>query len=152
MRIRILWEGKTKNPHLRGLEKDYADRIAKFNSLAIEEITPVRKKDKSAALSSGERKLLEKLHGSVKVFLDPRGRDWTSQEFAEWIGKQAVRGTRELAFLVGDTEGFSAAFCDEADLLLSLSRMTLTHEWARSLLLEQIYRAFTILRGFPYAR
>ncbi len=152
MRIRILWEGRTKNPHLRGLEKDYAARITKFNSLAVEEMTPVRKRCEAAALTSGERKLLEKLRGSVKVLLDPRGSEWTSQEFAEWIGKQAVRGTREIAFLVGDTEGFSAAFRDEADLLLSVSRMTLTHEWARSLLLEQIYRAFTILRGFPYAR
>jgi 23S rRNA (pseudouridine1915-N3)-methyltransferase len=152
MRIRVLWEGKTKNPDLRSLVGDYVERISKFNNIVIEQISPVRKRGESAPLSAGERRLLEKLRGSVKVFLDPRGHEWTSEEFAAWIAKQAVRGTRELSFLAGDTEGFSAAFRGEADLLLSLSRMTLTHEWARALLLEQVYRAFTILRGFPYPR
>ncbi len=96
--------------------------------------------------------MLGKLSGSCKVLLDPRGREWTSGEFAEWLGQQAVRGTRELAFLVGGPDGFSAAFRERADLLLSLSRLTLTRDWARTLLLEQIYRGFTILRGYPYSR
>jgi len=84
--------------------------------------------------------------------LDERGREWSSAEFAEWLGQQALRGTRELVFLIGGPEGFSAAFRKEADVLLALSRMTLTHDWARALLLEQIYRGFTILRGYPYPR
>ncbi len=84
--------------------------------------------------------------------LDPRGREWTSEEFAQWLGQQALRGTRELVFVVGGPEGFSEAFRREADLLFSLSRMTLTRDRARTLLLEQIYRGLTILRGFPYAR
>ena len=103
-------------------------------------------------LSSGERNLLEKTRGSTRVFLDERGREWTSAEFAEWLGQQGLRGTRELVFLIGGPEGFSAAFRQEADVLLALSRMTLTHDWARSLLLEQIYRGFAILRGYPYPR
>ena len=84
--------------------------------------------------------------------LDPRGREWTSEEFAKWLGDRTLDGTRELAFLVGGDRGFPAAMRDEADLLLALSRMTLTHDWACTLLLEQIYRGFTILRGYPYAR
>ena len=63
-----------------------------------------------------------------------------------------MHGTREVAFLVGGPDGLSAAFRERADLLLSLSRLTLTSDWARTLLLEQIYRGFTILRGFPYPR
>ena len=86
------------------------------------------------------------------VLLDSHGREWTSQEFGEWLGQRALHGTRELVFVVGGPEGFSSAFREEADLLLSLSRLTLTHDWARTLLLEQIYRGFTMLRGYPYPR
>lgn len=154
MRIRIIWEGKTKDPHLRALQADLASRIGHFSELVVEEIRPVRRRDsgKETKLSAAEQRLVEKLRGSTKVFLDDRGREWTSEEFAEWLGRQALRGTRELAFLVGGPEGFSAAFRRQADLLLALSRMTLTHDWARALLLEQVYRGFTILRGFPYPR
>jgi len=154
MRIRILWEGKTKEAHLRALQADLAGRIEHFTRLILEELPSARRtsETRKAGLSSNERSLLEKLRGSTKVFLDERGREWTSEEFAEWLGQQALRGTRELAFLVGGPDGFSAAFRKEADVLLALSRMTLNHDWARALLLEQIYRGFTILRGYPYPR
>jgi 23S rRNA (pseudouridine1915-N3)-methyltransferase len=154
MRIRILWEGKTKEAHLRALQTDLAGRIEHFTRLILEELPPARRASevRKTGLSSNERSLLEKLRGSTKVFLDERGREWTSEEFAEWLGQQALRGTRELAFLVGGPDGFSAAFRKEADVLLALSRMTLNHDWARALLLEQIYRGFTILRGYPYPR
>ncbi len=154
MRIRILWEGKTKDPHLRAVQADLAERIGHFTGLAVEEVPPLRRAGRAPknGLSSTERDLLEKLRGCTKVFLDERGREWTSEEFAEWLGQETLRGTRELVFLVGGPDGFSAAFRKKADILMALSRMTLTRDWARSLLLEQIYRGFTILRGFPYAR
>ena len=154
MRIRILWEGKTKEAHLRALQTDLAGRIEHFTRLILEELPPARRASEArkTGLSSNERSLLEKLRGSTKVFLDERGREWTSEEFAEWLGQHALRGTRELAFLIGGPDGFSAAFRKEADALLALSRMTLNHDWARALLLEQIYRGFTILRGYPYPR
>jgi 23S rRNA (pseudouridine1915-N3)-methyltransferase len=154
VRIRIIWQGKTKDAHLRALQADYQARIAHFCEVAVEEIPSARSAAASNVkkLSPAERRLMEKLGSSAKVFLDPRGREWTSEEFAEWLGQQALRGTRELAFLVGGPEGFSATFRKHADLLLSLSRMTLTSDWARTLLLEQIYRGFTILRGYPYPR
>ncbi len=161
MRIRVISEGKTKDAHLRGLQADYVKRIAHFTELAVEEIPAARRSSSRVAgrergaessLSPAERRLLERLRGGYKVFLDSRGRQWTSEEFAEWLGQQAVRGARELAFLVGGREGFSNAFRKEADLLLSLSTLTLTRDWARTLLLEQIYRAFAILRDYPYAR
>lgn len=152
MRIRILREGRTKDPNLRALENDYAARIAHFNEIILEELPSMRKQGSKPKSSPAERRLAEKLGGSVKTLLDPRGRELTSEEFAQWLGQEAVRGTRELAFLVGGPDGFSPAFRVKADMLLALSRMTLTHEWARVLLLEQIYRGFTMLRGFPYAR
>jgi 23S rRNA (pseudouridine1915-N3)-methyltransferase len=154
MRIRILFEGRTKDAHLRAIQEDLAGRIEHFTGLTLEELPTPRGTShvRKAGLTSAERALLEKLRGVKKVLLDERGRERSSQEFAEWLELEAVRGTRELAFLIGGPDGFSDAFRDEADVLMALSRMTLTHDWARTLLLEQIYRGFTILRGFPYAR
>jgi len=154
MRIRIIWEGKTKDARLNALTADYRKRISHLCDVVIEEIRPARDpvRDKADKLSAGERRLLEKLRGSTKVFLDERGREYSSQEFAQWLGQQALQGTREIAFLIGGPDGFPTAFRKEADHLMALSRMTLTHEWARALLFEQIYRGFTILRGYPYAR
>ena len=154
MRIRVLWEGKTKDPHLRAMVKEYSDRIARFNEIVVEDVSETKRirSGKSKRLLPVESRMLEKLDASTKVLLDPQGFEWSSQKFAEWLGGQGLHGTREVAFIVGGPEGFSPEFRSKADLLLSLSRLTLTHEWARALLLEQIYRGFTILRGFPYAR
>jgi len=154
LRIRIIREGKPRDQHLRALQADYQDRIAHFIDLKVEERPSLggQKGSRRASADSAERKWLESLQPSYKILLDSRGREWTSQEFAEWLGERALRGTRELAFLVGGDRGFPAAVREQADLLMGLSRLTLTHDWACTLLLEQIYRAFTILRGYPYAK
>lgn len=154
MRIRVFWEGKTKDPHLRALVADYTQRIAKFTEITIEELPEARKSRSQSAKkpSPVEARMLEKTARSTRVFLDPEGAEWTSKEFALWLGDQGVHGTREIAFVVGAADGFSPSFRAHANVLVSLSRMTLTHEWTRAMLLEQIYRAFSILRGFPYAR
>ena len=154
MRIRVFWEGKTKDPHLRALVTDYTNRIAKFTDIVIEELPETKKRGSLSASkeSPAETRMLEKMGKCTRVFLDPQGAEWTSKEFAMWLGDQGVHGTREIAFVVGAADGFSPAFRQHANVLLSLSRMTLTHDWTRAMLLEQIYRGFTILRGFPYAR
>ncbi len=154
MRIRLIWEGKTKDEHLRALQADYQARIAHFSKLEVEELAADRssRMRKEGGLSTSEKRLLEKVAGSRKVVLDERGEEWTSAEFAQWMSACAVKGIRELAFLIGGPEGFSGAFRKKADVLLALSRMTLTRDWARTLLLEQIYRSFTIQQGYPYPR
>ncbi len=154
MRIRIIWEGKTKDLYLRAIQQDLAGRIGHFTALSVEELPALRGtgRARESGLIRGERALLEKLSGATKVLLDERGRERSSREFAQWLGQEALRGSRELAFLVGGTEGFSSAFRDKADHLMALSRMTLTRDWARTLLLEQLYRGFTILHNFPYHR
>jgi 23S rRNA (pseudouridine1915-N3)-methyltransferase len=160
MRIRLISQGKTRDANLRGLQAEYVKRIAHFVDFAVEEVAPGRrsssiprgrKRRVECGLPPDERRLIERLTRATKVLLDSRGRQWTSGKFAEWLEQQAVGGTRDLAFLVGAKEGFSPAFRSEADLMLSLSTLTLTRDWACALLLEQIYRAFTILRGYPYA-
>jgi 23S rRNA (pseudouridine1915-N3)-methyltransferase len=154
VRIRIIREGKPKDLHLRALQADYQDRIAHFVDLKLEEKSLLggKRAARGGAADSAQRKWLQRLRSSYKVLLDPQGREWTSPEFAEWLGERALRDTRELTFLVGGDLGFPASVREQADLLMGLSRLTLTHDWACTLLLEQIYRAFTILRGYPYAK
>jgi 23S rRNA (pseudouridine1915-N3)-methyltransferase len=154
VRIRIVREGKPKNANLKALQMDYEERIRHFIDVRIEESPAVDRVagSRPRGQSAGSRRWLEGLRQSYKVLLDPCGREWSSEEFAEWLGERALRGTRELVFLVGGDKGFAPAVREQADLLLGLSRMTLTRDWACTLLLEQIYRGFTILRGFPYAK
>jgi 23S rRNA (pseudouridine1915-N3)-methyltransferase len=154
VRIRIIREGKPRNANLRALQADYQERIKHFIDVRIEESPAVDRVagSRSHGQSAGSRRWLEGLRNSYKILLDPSGREWSSEEFAEWLGERALRGTRELIFLVGGDKGFAPAIREQADLLLGLSRMTLTHDWACTLLLEQIYRGFTILRGYPYAK
>ncbi|MDE3178659.1 MAG: 23S rRNA (pseudouridine(1915)-N(3))-methyltransferase RlmH [Acidobacteriota bacterium] len=153
MQIRIISEGKTKDERLRALQADYAARIRHFTRLEVEEVPPSRRTGKKPPLTSSERRLLEKTRQSLKVALDERGKEMTSPALAEWMSKAAARGgVREIAFLVGGPDGFTESFRSQADFVLALSRMTLTRDWSMTLLLEQIYRGFTIERGYPYPR
>src|SRR5690348_9807988 len=112
MRIRLIWEGKTRNPQLRALEHDYAARLKHFVEIAIEEmpIGPTGSKHTTrdnGTMSAAERRLLDRLGPDYKIMLDAGGQQWTSDEFARWLEERAVRGTRALAFLVGAPAGFS---------------------------------------------
>ena len=90
MRIRVLWEGKTKDAHLRALQSDLVSRIEHFTALTVEQLPPLRKAGRrnGPGISPSERNLLEKIRESTKVFLDERGREWSSAEFAEWLGNR----------------------------------------------------------------
>ncbi len=88
----------------------------------------------------------------VVVLLDERGKMFSSEEFAGWVGRQRDGGTQNLVFGVGPADGWSEATRERAGLLLSLGKMTLPHELARVVLAEQVYRGFSILAGHPYHR
>lgn len=88
---------------------------------------------------------------AAKVLLDPGGKEMTSASFTKWIARAEMEG-RDQAFVVGGADGLPVEWRHKADMLLSLSRMTFPHELARAMLSEQIYRAFTTLRGHPYPR
>ena len=152
MKIHSWWEGKTKNEHIQALITEYLKRLQGFVDFHCEEIKDSKKRGKTLKLNLGQQNLLRKHKNSFKVFLDPQGLQMTSKEFSHWLNGHALRSTKKILFLVGGPEGFSSTFLKNADMRFSLTRMTLTHEWARVLLLEQLYRAFTILRGHPYGR
>src|ERR1700690_125569 len=143
MKLRIIMLGKTRREEAGGLIDDYAGRIRHYSEI---EITELRDAGRAAL-----RKL--KLDSSATiVLLDAAGKQFTSQQFAKWLGDLRDRGARELVFLCGDAEGFPAEPRVAAKQKISLSTLTMQHEFARVVLAEQIYRAFAILAGHPYPK
>ena len=143
MKIHIVLLGKTRRPEIRALMDDYAGRIRRFADVQITEL----REDSAASL----RKLALDSAATV-VLLDDAGKNQTSAQFAKWIGESRDRGVREIAFLCGGAEGFPEALRRRATQKLSLSSLTFSHELARVMLAEQIYRAFAILAGHPYPK
>jgi 23S rRNA (pseudouridine1915-N3)-methyltransferase len=143
MKIRLLMLGKTRREEARALLDDYTARIRHYSDV---EVTELREASPAAL-----RKLKLDSNATI-VLLDAAGKQFTSQQFAKWLGDLRDRGTRELVFLCGDAEGFPADLRAAAKQKLSLSILTMPHEFARVVLAEQIYRAFAILAGHPYPK
>lgn len=142
MKLRLLMLGKTRSPALRGLLDDYLKRIGRHAQIAISEV-----RDSKAAL-----KILDADRAATVILLDAPGKNPGSGEFAQWLAKQRDSGTREIIFLCGDADGFPGELRQRARQKLSLSAMTFSHELARVMLAEQLYRAFAILSGSPYPK
>lgn len=139
MKLRIVWVGKTKNPHIAGLCGDYLERIKHFLPVEINEIK--------------ESKLLSALDTSDRVVvLDPKGQQWTSEGFANFIQQHMTSDSRRLTFVIGDYAGLSSEVKKRADVQWALSPLTFTHDLIRVLLLEQLYRALSIIKNFPYSK
>lgn len=134
--------GKTRRSEMRALLDDYAKRIGRSCPIELMEV-----RDSHAAL-----KKLDAGPAATVVLLDATGKTLDSNAFAKWLGELRDRGTRALVFLCGDSEGFPDALRERAHQRISLSPMTFSHELARVLLAEQLYRAFAILSGSPYPK
>ena len=145
MLIRLLMLGKTRRPEIRALLDDYAARIRRFAELEMHEL-----RQDSPAVRRGGR--IELAAGATVVLLDAGGKQYTSEQFARWLGGCRDRGAREIAFLCGAAEGFPDSLAKRATMKMSLSSLTFSHELARVVLAEQIYRAFAILAGHPYPK
>jgi len=146
VRIQLIFLGKTRNPHLRALLDDYQKRIARFSPIEVLEWKTTDGGPWSVAQARGKGD-----PGPV-VLLDAGGKAFNSEDFARWLAKKERSGARKLVFLVGGAEGFAEETKRAADELLSLGPMTLPHELARVVLLEQLYRAFAFLRDHPYPK
>jgi 23S rRNA (pseudouridine1915-N3)-methyltransferase len=154
MQLRFLWVGKTKSAPIRSLVEDYLGRLRHWIACEIMEVPDFPKRrpsGKGAALSAEGAGIAKCMSGGAKlVVLDDRGKQFTSVEFARWFEEEMQRGTRSIVFAIGGPEGLDEAAAEGAHVRLSLGKMTWTHEMCRVLLLEQIYRAFTIVRKLPY--
>ena len=144
MKIKVAWIGKTKEPAIQALADEYLKRISRYA-----EVAGITLKDEAAILSlaSGERQKNKEKH--KLVLLDSRGKQFSSQELAEFLEREQVNAT-PLLFAIGGSDGFSEEARRLAGFMLSLGKMTLPHELARVVLVEQLYRAFTILKNHPY--
>ncbi len=151
MLIRFVWVGRTRDAAAAGWIEEYRRRIGRFCPVEIEEIRDAAGKGRDRAARES-RELASRLSGrGLLIALDERGRELTSNEFAGFLEK-SLGSHPELTFILGGSEGLEGDLVASAGVRLSLSRLTFTHELARVLLLEQVYRAFTILKGTPYHR
>jgi len=143
MKIRLVMLGKTRRAETRALVDDYVARIRHYAEIEVHELRE--------ATPAAMRKLKIESSATV-VLLDAAGKQFTSQQFARWLGDLRDHGARELVFLCGDAEGFPGELRASAKQKISLSTLTMPHEFARVVLAEQIYRAFAILAGHPYPK
>ena len=139
MRVLVYYIGKPRDTHANAIAAEFLKRTSRYADCRMREIVPQR------------FDLFAKHPRARKVFLDPASRSIDSAQFVKIIEK-AERDGQDLVFLIGGHDGFPSEWKPRADLLLSLSPMTFPHELARAILAEQIYRAFTTLRGHPYPR
>jgi 23S rRNA (pseudouridine1915-N3)-methyltransferase len=146
VKIKIAWIGKTKEPAIEALTEEYLKRISRY--VQVEGI-PLR--DEAALLEMRGRAAGSK--GGAKstlMLMDSRGKEFSSEQFAKFLGDYQDRNPLPVIFAVGGADGFSDTARGAAQHTISLGKMTLAHELARVVLLEQVYRAFTILKGHPY--
>jgi 23S rRNA (pseudouridine1915-N3)-methyltransferase len=139
MKIFLYYVGKPRDPNANGLAEEYIRRINRYTRCEMREVQPARFDPQS------------KHPSAMRVLLDPSGNSMDSIQFAKHVGK-TEQESRDLVYVIGGANGLPAHWRHSRDLLLSLSPLTMSHELARAMLAEQIYRAFTILRGHPYAK
>jgi 23S rRNA (pseudouridine1915-N3)-methyltransferase len=143
VKIKVAWIGKTKEPAIQMLTDEYLKRISRYA-----EVEGVWLAKEAALAKFRERTATRPAH--QVILLDSRGRQLSSEEFAAFLRDCELRSSQPLLFAVGPADGFSPEVRKIAAQLISLGKMTLPHELARAVLLEQLYRAFTILKGHPY--
>jgi len=143
VKIKIAWIGKTKSPAIQSMTDEYVKRIQRYTGAETLQLA-----DESALLKLRDKSGPRPAHAIV--LLDSRGRQLTSEEFAQFLQTHQDRNPQPLILAIGPADGFSAAARKSATATISLGKMTLAHELARIVLLEQVYRAFTILKGHPY--
>ncbi|GAC1395982.1 MAG: 23S rRNA (pseudouridine(1915)-N(3))-methyltransferase RlmH [Pyrinomonadaceae bacterium] len=138
---------------MRALIDEYLKRLKRFVACDIVELRESSNVDKRAIIAEESRRIKETVaDAALTVLLDVEGREWSSKELASEVEKWQMRAVKDTAFVVGGHLGVSDELKKTATMCWSLSRLTLTHEMARVVLIEQLYRAHTILRGLPYQK
>ncbi len=153
MKTELILIGKTVNKHFVAGIKDYAERITHYMPFEIKVIPEIKN---TKALSEEQQKakegelILKMIQPSdTVVLMDERGNDYRSLEFAKWLQKKQ-NTSRRLLFIIGGPYGFSQEVYARANEMVSLSKMTFSHQMVRLIFTEQIYRACTIIKGEPY--
>jgi len=147
MKFRLIWVGKTRNKNYKALQDEYLQRLSHFVNCEVIEV-----KDGGGSVEEGQR-ILHKLNQSSFVcLLDVKGQQFSSHQLAGEVEKWQNRGLKEVVLIIGGADGVSPQVAAKADYGISLSFLTFTHEMARVVMLEQLYRAYTIIKGYPYQK
>lgn len=145
--VRVVSVGRDRSGLFAPAVREYADRLSHYTRFELVELPAGRSKAEEARAILGRVRPAERL-----VALDERGEPLDSVELARAVLEKAQNAAKDLAFVIGGDEGLDESVRQRAWKVLSLSRMTLPHRLARVVLVEQLYRAFTVLRGEPYHR
>ncbi len=150
-RLRLLWVGKTQEAYLEQGMQGYLKRLKAYAPVECEAVKPSSSTHPDQRQQEETERLLKKLDaGQPCVVLDERGERQTSQALAQWLEQQLPQGWSRLTFVIGGSHGFVRDAFPPHVRWLRLSDLTLNHQMIRLVLLEQLYRAFTIIRGEPY--
>lgn len=154
MKINLVTVGKTDIGWVREGLETYASRLSHYVPFNIREIPELKNVSslsrEQVKEKEGELILKAAKPGEKLVLLDEKGKEYTSVQFAKEIETAMTNGGRDLTFVIGGAYGFSESVYSRADGKISLSRMTFSHQMVRTIFAEQLYRAFTIIRGEPY--
>lgn len=150
MKFRFVWIGRTKDKNWRTLQDEYLRRLSHFVKT---DVTVAKDSAPHEGPEIEGKRIMELVNPkSFAVLLDVGGKSLSSPDLAGEIEKWHARALKEVVFIVGGAGGVSPEVVERADYRLSLSFLTFTHEMARVLLLEQLYRAYSIIKGFPYQK
>ena len=154
MKIKIIALGKIKEKFLKDGIEEFLKRLTPYANIEIVELTPVEIKDENLIHKTLEQEA-EKILANIKpnsyvITLEIQGKQISSEDFAKKINEITINGVNEIVFIIGSSHGISNTVSKRADFKLSISKMTFLHQFARLLLVEQLYRAFKILKGETY--
>ncbi|MCA9537292.1 MAG: 23S rRNA (pseudouridine(1915)-N(3))-methyltransferase RlmH [Myxococcales bacterium] len=155
MKLHVIAVGRLKAEFARTGCADFFGRVGHHFSLQLHEVRDAHRRGGQAARwKAAEAEALRAAvpAGARVVALDERGRQWSSRGFAEWLGRQRDEGAAAVAFVIGGPDGLDPTLRDSADEVWALGKLTMSHELARLVLAEQLYRAAAILDGLPYHR
>lgn len=155
MKLKVLWPGKTRSQDIRSLQEGYLTKIKQFASCEVIQTKEARGLSEKNAdrIKEIEAFRLEKhLKDEYIICLFHEGKEMNSVEFAKHLQKISESSARAVAVVVGGFLGLDAKLLKKADFILSISKMTFSHELVRVMLLEQIYRSLTIMKGIQYAK
>lgn len=144
--------GKLKNAPLQALINDYLLRVSRYADVEIIDLPEIKNQGSQLQMMEREAQVLEKnlLTGDFLVALDEKGKMLTSNEFSAWTQQTIMRGNKRCVFFAGGPYGIHDRIKSRADYMLSLSKMTFTHDMVRLFVIEQFYRAFAIINNLPY--
>jgi 23S rRNA (pseudouridine1915-N3)-methyltransferase len=154
MNIKILMIGKTDNPVMKTIVDDYSKRLSMYVNFSFETINDIKNAKNLSEIQQKEKEgelILAKIKpGEHLILLDENGESFSSVGFSDFLQKKMNSGFKTLVLVIGGPYGFSEAVYKKANGKIALSKMTFSHQMIRMIIIEQLYRAFTILKNEPY--